>query len=113
MGAGDRCARRRMDLKHGNRIWIGLVMFFAMCRPGAAQTFYGSSGLLVHPSAFVSKPGTLSLSVTALTQKKGNALDTYVPSSLSYTLSNRVEIGALYVRHTGPEAPPHGHVGGF
>jgi hypothetical protein len=95
------------------RILMGGLMLLALCRPGAAQTFYGSTGLLVHPSAFVSAPGSLHLNVTALTQKKGRNLDTYVPTSLAYGLTRRAEIGALYVRHTGPEESPHGHFGGF
>jgi len=95
------------------RILMGGLLLLGLCRPGATQTFYGSTGLLVHPSAFVSAPGSFHLNVTALTQKKGPNLNTYVPTSLAYALSRRAEIGALYVRHTGPEASPHGHFGGF
>jgi hypothetical protein len=95
------------------RTLIVAFLLFGLCHPGAAQTFYGSTGLLVHPSAFVSAPGSLNLNVTALTQKKGNKLDTYVPISLAYGLSRRAEIGGFYVRHTGPEESPHGHFGGF
>src|SRR5438132_5078355 len=113
MGAGHRCARRRLDLKHGYRIAIGLVMLLAMCHPGAAQTFYGSSGLLVHPSAFISKPKTLGLNVTILTQKAGSNTDTYLPNSLSYAVNSRLEIGAIYVRHFENADHSHGHAGGF
>src|SRR5437868_5659528 len=91
-------AQEERDLKHHYGIWLGVLLLGA-CRPGAAQTFYGSSGLLVHPSAFVSKPGSINLNVTALTQKLGSNTDTYVPSSLSYGVNDRLEIGAIYVRH--------------
>jgi hypothetical protein len=90
-----------------------MLLILAACRPGAAQTFYGSSGLLVHPSAFISKPGTMGLNVTVLTQKFGSNTDTYIPSSLFYTLNRRLEIGAIYVRHIEDAGHSHGHAGGF
>jgi hypothetical protein len=100
-------------LKHRHGILFGVLMLLGACRPGAAQTFYGSSGLLVHPSAFISKPKTLGLNVTILTQKLGSNSDTYVPSSLSYALNDRTEIGAIYVRHFENADHSHGHAGGF
>jgi hypothetical protein len=100
-------------LKHGYGIPLGLLILLGACRPGAAQTFYGSSGLLVHPSAFVSEPKTASLNVTVLTQKLGSNTDTYIPNSLSYAVNNRLELGPIYVRHIQNADHAHGHAGGF
>jgi hypothetical protein len=105
--------RRKWPLKNHLPIPFALVLLLGMGSPGRAQSFYGATGLFVHPSALPAQRGALNLNVTVLTQKLGNDIDTYVPSSLSYALTGRAEIGALYVRHTGPERHPHGHVGGF
>jgi hypothetical protein len=51
--------------------------------------------------------------MSAMTQTHDGHVATYVPSSLTYGLSKRAEIGALYVRHTGSDTHSHSHYGAF
>jgi hypothetical protein len=96
-----------------DRFLTALFLLLACCGRGEAQTFYGASGLFVHPTAFVGRPQSLVLNVTVGKQSRdsGNR-DTYIPVSLAYTPSNRLEVGALYVTRRGTNRTRH-HEGAF
>src|SRR5579862_3482023 len=85
-------------MNRGVRILTLLPILLACCASGEAQTFYGATGLFVHPSAFVSKPRTLIFNASVVRQVTSPVdKDTYFPASLAYTVSDRLEAGALFV----------------
>jgi hypothetical protein len=95
------------------RISVGL--FFALCcvAPAEAQTFYGAAGLFVHPSAYAAPPGSRTFSVSTGVQKFGLLENRYLPASLSWGLTPRVEAGLLSVYHAGDDTHTHWHAGAF
>jgi hypothetical protein len=95
-------------------VWLlAAIPLLCLCRPAAAQTFYGSTGLFVHPSAFSAPRGAIGLTASVMTQESEGHINTYAPASLSYGLTTRVEGGVMYVRHTGDDVHAHSHLGGF
>ena len=63
-----------------------------------SQTLYGPGGLFIHPTAFTPQRGELSLSASWFSQHiTGQRSTEWAPLGLSYGLTDRLEIGAMYV----------------
>jgi hypothetical protein len=99
-------------LKRSARL-LAAIPLLCVCCPAAAQTFYGATGLFVHPSAFSAPRGAIGLNASVLTQESEGHVNTYAPVSMSYGMTNRLEGGVLYLRHTGSDVHAHSHMGAF
>jgi len=69
--------------------------------------------MFLHPSAFVPPRGSLNLNASYLTQVGGRGETEWIPVSLTYGLTERSEVGALYFYHAGDRLMRHVHGGVF
>lgn len=77
---------------------VGLTVLLSLSSLGGAQTIYGPGGLFVHPSAFVPQRGAIGLNVSWFSQKiDAGGRTEWLPVSLTYGATERLEVGALYV----------------
>jgi hypothetical protein len=79
-----------------------------------AQTLYGQSGLFIHPTAFTPKRHSLTFSASWFTQHiQGQRRTEWVPLGLSYGITDRLEVGVLYMDRLAETGLRRGSVGGF
>jgi hypothetical protein len=63
-----------------------------------AQTLYGPGGLFIHPTAFTPPAQSLTASASWFSQQiPGKRATEWVPLGLSYGITSRLEVGAMYV----------------
>jgi hypothetical protein len=75
-----------------------MLLLIAIVRLAHAQTLYGPGGLLIHPTALTPPQGQFGMNVSYYNQIIGTNTSTdWIPISLTYSISDRVEIGALFV----------------
>src|SRR5579871_2272288 len=85
-------------MKRGWQNLFGIVLLMGFGSVAQAQTLYGPGGLFIHPTAFTSPQGRFGLNVSYFTQLVGSNTSTdWIPVSLTYSVSNRAEIGALFL----------------
>jgi hypothetical protein len=66
-----------------------------------AQTAYGPGGLFVQPTAFLPPEHALNLNVSTFTQRiDGRPSSQWIPASLAYSFTNRLEAGPLFVHRS-------------
>lgn len=95
------------------KIGLGLLTVALTCLATAvqAQTVYGPGGLFVHPSAFTPARGTFNLNASYFLQtEKGSGNTEWQPTSLTYSPTNQLQLGASLVRRHTPLN--HGDSGG-
>ena len=91
-------------------------LLVCLCFGGSAraQTAYAPGGLFVHPTAFTSHRGALSLYAAGFDQYEDEGRqENYIPVSLSYSPTDRWQISALAAYHDGFDHPRHIHLGAF
>lgn len=89
---------------------LGLLGFAGAA---GAQSTYGPTGLFVHPTAFVGPANRFHLYASWFSQDTAKGRMDWLPVSLSYGLSDRAEVGGLYVHNSGPAASEKEHGGGY
>ena len=86
-------------------------MLVGLATTARAQTVYGPGGLFVHPSAFTPARGTFNMNASYFLQtEKGYGRTEWQPTSLTYSPTDQVQIGAALVRRHTPRS--HGDSGG-
>lgn len=79
-----------------------------------AQTLYGLGGLFIHPTALTPQRGEFSLSASWFSQRiAGQGSTEWAPFGLSYGVSDRLEVGALYADRLRTNGLRRGSVGLF
>lgn len=80
-----------------------------------AQTAYAPGGMIVHPTAFTPRRGALNLYMAGFNQYEEdmNHQNNYVPLSLSYSPTDRLQLSLIAPYHDGADHPRHIHVGPF
>jgi len=81
------------------KLWVLLItLLCGLWKSAQAQTAYGPGGLFVHPTAFVPARGTTDLNVSYFSQQLPPQRETeWLPVSLSYAVTDRAQLSALYV----------------
>jgi hypothetical protein len=83
---------------------VSFLLGFAVWCIGShvgAQTAYGPGGLFIHPTAFTPPKGTVSLSVSRFAIKDDDGTDHWLPVSLTFSPSDKTQIGGLFVTEDG------------
>jgi hypothetical protein len=79
-----------------------------------AQTLYGPGGLFIHPTAYTPPAQSLTLSASYFTQDiAGDRATQWVPLGLSYGVTSRLEVGAMYVDRLASNGLDRGSAGVF
>ena len=77
---------------------VSLCLTLACIGTAHAQTLYGPGGLFIHPTAFTLSAHSLTASASWFSQKiEGSRASEWVPLGLSYGVTDRLEVGVLYV----------------
>src|SRR4051794_16908449 len=82
------------------RFWAQLLLAVLLAAPAGAQSLYGPGGLFLHPSAALPQKGKLTPGFLILPQHNPDAHEdrTWFSGSLDYGLTDRLEIGATYLK---------------
>ena len=93
-----RAQRERFTLRLGIPI---ALMLCALTHIASAQTAYGPGGLFVQPTAIVPAARTLNLNVSTFEQRiDGRPSSQWIPASLAYSFSDRVQAGPLFLHRS-------------
>ncbi len=98
-----------------NRI-CALLFFVCLCfgRSAPAQTAYAPGGLFVNPTAYTFKRNTISMYSAAFDQyPEDGRQQEFVPFSLTYCPTDRLQVSGLLIFHDGWFERRHMHGGAF
>jgi len=79
-----------------------------------AQTLYGPGGLFIHPTAYTPAAHAFEASASWFSQKiDGSRATEWVPLGVSYGVTDRLEVGAMYVNRLSAAGLSRGSAGLF
>jgi hypothetical protein len=94
------------------KLILGVLLLLPAC-PASTQSLYGPGGLFLHPTATLPEKGQVTPGFLLLPQHNpvAKSTRTWISASLDYGLTDRIEVGAVFLKVAGWQRDPS--AGGF